>query len=86
MLFEKMFLELFLRRILNLYECWIYCIGRKNFGQIININGHGQTGKGPNDDEVSPTTQKKDSSSYANVVRGTKRFVRPEWGGSTHSI
>jgi len=38
----------------------------------------GQTENGPDADEVSPTTQKKDSRSYANVVRGTKRFVRPE--------
>ena len=66
MLFEKIFLELFLT------------IGRKDFGQTININGHGQTGKGPNEDEVSPTTQKRDFRSYANVVRGNNRFIRPE--------
>ena len=51
-------------------------VEEKDFGQT--INGHGQTGNGPDDDEVSPTTQIKISRSYANVVRGTKRFVRPE--------
>jgi len=51
-------------------------VERKYFGQT--INGHGQTGNGPNDDEVFPPTQMKDSRSYSNVVRGNKRFVRPE--------
>jgi len=53
------------------------CVGSGDFGET--IIGHGQTGNGPDANELSSTTEKKDSSrSYATVVRGTKRFVRPE--------
>jgi hypothetical protein len=51
-------------------------VGNDNLGQTKIVDG--QTGDGTDDDEVSPTTQKKDSRSYANVVRGTKRSVRFE--------
>ncbi len=47
----------------------------EDFGET--IIGHGQTGNGPDTDVgVSFTTKKKDLRSYANVARGTKRFVR----------
>ena len=49
-------------------------VGSEDFGQtIIGPNG-------PDADGVSPATkQEKDSPrSYATVVRGTKRYVRPE--------
>ena len=61
-------------------------VGSEDFGET--IIGHGQTGNGPDADVgVSPTTQKKDDSrSFATDVRGTKRFVRPECDGSSHSI
>jgi hypothetical protein len=65
-------------------------VGSEDLGQT--IIGHGQIGNGsnadevgpdadevgPDADEVSPTTHKTDSRSYATVVRGTKRFARPE--------
>ena len=50
--------------------------GSGDFGET--IIGHGQTGNGPDANEFPSTTEKKDSRSYANVVRRTKRFVRPE--------
>jgi len=59
-------------------------VGSGDFGET--IIGHGQTGNGPDANELSSTTEKKDSRSYANVVRRTKRFVRPEWDDSSHSI
>ena len=58
-------------------DCQSSLVGSEDFGET--IIGHGQTRNGPDADVgVSLTTQKKDSISYATVVRGTKRFVRPE--------
>ena len=51
-------------------------VGIGDFGET--IIGHRQTGNGPDANEFSSITEKKDSLSYATVVRGTKRFVRPE--------
>jgi len=51
-------------------------VGSEDFGE--SLNRHGETKIGPNANELSTTTEKKDSRSYATVVRGTKRFVRPE--------
>ena len=51
-------------------------VGCEDFGET--LNGHGETRNGPDADELSSTTEKKDSRSYATVPRGTKRFVRPE--------
>ena len=51
-------------------------VGSEDFGE--SLNRHGETKIGPNANELSTTTEKKDSRSYATVVRGTKRFVRFE--------
>jgi hypothetical protein len=51
-------------------------VGSEDFGET--INRHRETGNGPNANDLSSTTEKKDSRSYAAVARGTKRFVRPE--------
>ena len=57
--------------------CVLACtVGSGDFEET--IIGHGQTGNGPDANEFPSTTEKKDSRSYATVVRGTKRFVRPE--------
>ena len=51
-------------------------VGSEDFGE--SLNGHGETKNGPNANELSTATEKKDSRSYAAVARETKRFVRPE--------
>jgi len=46
----------------------------EDFGE--SLNGHGETGNGPDADvEHFPTTEKKGSLSYADAARGTKRYV-----------
>ena len=50
------------------------CVGSEDFGE--SLNGHGETGNGPDADvEHFPTTEKKGSLSYADAARGTKRYV-----------
>lgn len=49
-------------------------VGSEDFGE--SLNGHGETGNGPDADvEHFPTTEKKGSLSYADAARGTKRYV-----------
>ena len=48
-------------------------VGSEDFGQT--LNRHGETRNGPDANDLSSTIEKKDSRSYATVVRGTKRFV-----------
>ena len=49
-------------------------VGSEDFGET--LNRHGETGNGPDADvEHFPTTEKKGSLSYADVARGTKRYV-----------
>ena len=61
------------------------CASLSYDARVGSENGHGETKNGPNANELSTTTEKKDSRSYApysrsyaTVARGTKRFVRPE--------
>ena len=51
-------------------------VGSEDSGET--LNRHGETRNGPDANDLSSTTEKKDSRSYATVVRGTKRFVRFE--------
>jgi len=51
-------------------------VGGEDFGET--LNRHGETRNGPDANDLSSTIEKKDSRSYATVVCGTKRFVRPE--------
>ena len=49
-------------------------VGSEDFGE--SLNGHGETGNGPDADvEHFPTMEKKGSLSYADAARGTKRYV-----------
>jgi len=49
-------------------------VGSEDFGE--SLNGHGETKNGPDEDvEHCPTTEKKESLSYADAARGTKRHV-----------
>ena len=49
-------------------------VGSEDFGE--SLNGHGETKNGPDADvEHFPTTEKKESLSYADAARGTKRHV-----------
>ena len=49
-------------------------VGSEDFGE--SLNGHGETGNGPDADvEHFPTTKKKGSLSYTDAARGTKRYV-----------
>jgi hypothetical protein len=52
-------------------------VGSEDFGESLeSLNGHGETGNGPDADvEHFPTTEKKGSLSYADAARGTKRYV-----------
>ena len=59
-------------------------VGSEDFGEA--LNGHGETGNGPDADvEHFSTTVKKGSLSYADAARGTKRYVSFEWDRSSHS-
>ena len=57
-------------------SCHVDVVGGEDFGET--LNRHGETRNGPDANELSSTTKKEDSRSYATVARGTKRFVRPE--------
>ncbi len=52
-------------------------VGSEDFGESLeSLNGHGETKDGPDADvEHFPTTEKKESLSYADAARGTKRYV-----------
>ena len=67
--------ELSRRKIKDqLLFCWKGAVGSEDFGE--SLNGHGETGNGPDADvEHFPTTEKKGSLSYADAARGTKRHV-----------
>jgi hypothetical protein len=58
----------------------VMLVGSEDFGESLeSLNGHGETGNGPDADvEHFPTTGKKGSLSYADAARGTKRYVNFE--------